>query len=100
MNHYLLKPQLAILQVITPLILAAAAPVSAGTPVATSPHDHPAVKKIKVKGHKVKVKVRGGKAKIKDKAHGGQKVKVKGRNGDLAASIAEQVRRDRGYRGK
>lgn len=51
----------------------------------------PRVKKVKVKDHKIKVKTIGGKAKIKDKVSGKQKAKVKGWNGQFAASIADEI---------
>ena len=60
-----------------------------GVPIEAAGYDdHPEVKKVKVKDHKVKVKTVGGKAKIKHKANGKQKVKVKGWNGELASAIA------------
>ncbi|MEM1441238.1 MAG: hypothetical protein AAGF67_02780 [Verrucomicrobiota bacterium] len=71
-----------------------------GVPITSQAYeDNPAVKKVKVKDHKIKVKTVGGKAKIKDKASGKQKAKIKGWNGDLAAAIADEiVAGSQGYR--
>lgn len=63
-----------------------------GVPITSQAYeDNPAVKKVKVKDHKIKVKTVGGKAKIKDKASGKQKAKIKGWNGELAAAIADEI---------
>ena len=82
-----------LLQHSTRLVLPALASVSLfiGLPMEAAASDHPAVKKMKVKDHKVKVKVNGGKAKIKHKRNGKQKIKVKGWNGELAAAIANEA---------
>ena len=71
--------------------LAAGLALSIGLPITGSAYDDDQVKRVKVKGHKVKVKVIGGKAKIKHKRNGKVKHKVKGYNGDFADAIAYEA---------
>jgi len=73
----------------------------AGIPVAPDAHGADFFKKIKVKDNKVKVKAFGSKAKLKDTAGGGRKVKSKGPNSGLVATIAKSAagRRDRSKAG-
>ncbi|MEM6280169.1 MAG: hypothetical protein AAF733_11860 [Verrucomicrobiota bacterium] len=86
MKSQLSTPSKLILPVFASLSLLLGAPITS-----QAYENNPAVKKVKVKDHKIKVKTVGGKAKIKDKASGKQKAKVKGWNGDLAASIADEI---------
>jgi hypothetical protein len=69
----------------------------AGPPLASEADGAEFFKKVKVKDDKVKVKAFGSKAKVKDKASGERKVKSKGPNRGLVASIARGAasRRDR-----
>ena len=60
-----------------------------GLPFGADAYDD--VKRVKVKDHKVKVKMFNGKAKIKQKGYGKEKIKVKGPNGQIAASIASEA---------
>ena len=72
------------------LLLISGLSLTIGLPTAAKAgnYDTPPVKQMKVKDHKVKVKVVGGKAKFKTKRNGKEKIKIKGRNGQLAAEIA------------
>lgn len=74
----------------SPLTLIAGIALSLGLPLGAEagPFDTPPIKQMRVKDHKVKVKLVGGKAKIKIKRNGKEKIKIKGRNGQLAAQIA------------
>lgn len=84
----------SILPLLASLSLLVGAPINSW-----SYEDHPEVKKVKIKDHKVKVKTVGGKAKFKAKANGKQKAKVKGWNGELAAAIADEIVSGRQHHG-
>lgn len=76
------------------LMLTAGLALTLGLPIGAEAgsYNTPPVKQFKVKDHKVKVKLVGGKAKIKIKRNGKEKVKIKGRNGQIAAEMAANAR--------